>query len=103
MSTLVRQAKRAMNRVYWYEKYQNDTLKAEVKYLEQAVREMVRLGQTLTALRAQLSKKAVVTAGSTLGSITLTIEGDEKLLEEMKRAKNKAFSLSKKFAETITY
>lgn len=92
------QAKALINRVMWHEQYQDYVLKDEATRLMSAANDMVRVGNTLTALKGRLSKKAVVTAGSTLGSITLTIDGDDQLLEEIKRAKNKAFNLANKFA-----
>lgn len=98
MSKTTSQAKALINRVMAYEEGQHLVLKDETAALMAAANDMVRAGNTLTALRGRLSKKAVVTAGSTLGSITLTIDGDDQLLEEIKRAKNKAFALANKFA-----
>jgi hypothetical protein len=98
MSRTASDAKRALNRVLAYEQNQHLVLRDEVARQMEAANEMVRLGNALTAYRGRLSKKAVVTAGSTLGSITLTVEGDETLLDDIRKAKNTAFRLANRFA-----
>jgi hypothetical protein len=98
MSRTTSQAKALINRVMAYEENQGLVLRDEVTGLMAAANEMVKAGHALTALRGRLSDRAVVTAGSDLGSITLTVEGDAQLLNEIKRAKNKAFALANKFA-----
>lgn len=98
MSKTTSQAKALINRVMAYEEGQHLVLKDETAALMAAANDMVRAGNTLTSLLRRLEKKAIVTSGSDLGSITLTVEGDDRLLRDIKKAKNKAFALSNKFA-----
>jgi hypothetical protein len=98
MSKTASQAKALINRVMAYEEGQALVLKDEVAGLMAAANEMVKAGHALTALRGRLSDKAVVTAGSDFGSITLTVEGDETLLDDIRKAKNTAFRLANRFA-----
>ena len=92
------QAKALINRVMAYEEGQHLVLKDEVTGLMAAANDMVRAGNTLTSLLRRLEKKAIVTSGSDLGSITLTVEGDDRLLRDIKKAKNTAFRLGNTFA-----
>ena len=98
MSKTASDAKRLINMIEAYEEGQALVLKDEVARLMAAANEMARAGHALTALRGRLSDRAVVTAGSDLGSITLTVEGDAQLLTRITKAKNKAFALANKFA-----
>ena len=100
---LIRKAKSIINKVEAYEANASYVLRDEYKGIMEAAQTMFKSGDSLTALRALLSKGAVP-AGTDLTSLTMTT-GDAELdglLEQIKRAKNKAFRLGNGFVSKAT-
>lgn len=97
---LISKAKALINKVEAYEANASYVLRDEFQGMMEAANTMFTSGKSLTALRARLSKGAVP-VGTDLTSLTMTT-GDaeiDSLLEQIKHAKNKAFSLGNKFVK----